>query len=339
MKKTTIKDIARELQLSTSTVSRALRGSWEISEETKQRVLNLAKNLDYTPDPVALSLQNSHSNDIGVIVPDISNAFFSGVIAGIEDVAFLNGYHVVIYQSHDDYEREVLNIKHIYNRRKDGLLVSLAANTQDFSHFKALHDKGFPMVFFDRIYNDIDTHTVSVDDYEGAYQATQHLIEQGCQSIAHISGPINLLISRRRLDGYRAALLHYNIPINEELIIEADYNFQAGVQATQQLLASPVKIDGLFAASDNIAIGCHSAISAAGLSMPEDIALIGFSDLPISNLLHPPLSTIEQPAFEMGCSAAELLISLIKNPKGKGHFIDKVIKTNLIIRKSSLRKS
>ncbi|MEZ4902815.1 MAG: LacI family DNA-binding transcriptional regulator [Spirosomataceae bacterium] len=337
MKKVTIKDIARQLQLSTSTVSRALRGSWEISEETKQRVLALAENLDYTPDPVALSLQNSHSNDIGVIVPDISNSFFSGVIAGIEDVAFENGYHVVIYQSHDDYEREVLNVKHIYNRRKDGLLVSLAANTRDFSHFKSLHDKGFPMVFFDRIYDEIDTHTVSVDDYEGAYQATEHLIKQGCEAIAHISGPINLLISRRRIEGYFAALSDYQITYNEAWVREAQYNFQSGFLATQQLLATTTGIDGIFAASDNIAIGCHAAISEAGLLMPQDIALIGFSDLPISSLVNPPLSTVEQPAFEMGCSAAELLISLIKNPTGQRTYMNKVMKTNLIARKSSLK--
>jgi len=338
MKKVTIKDIARELSLSTSTVSRALRGSWEISEETKSRVTALAESLDYTPDPVALSLQNSHSNDIGVIVPDISNPFFAGVIAGIEDVAFMNGYHVVIYQSHDNYDREVLSVKHIFNRRKDGLLVSLAANTQDFSHFKALHDKGFPMVFFDRIYDEIDTHKVSVDDYEGAYQATEHLIQQGCQNIAHISGPINLQISRRRLHGYRSALLDYKMPINNELISNTEFNPQVAYQAMKRTLATPIKIDGLFAASDNIALGCHAAISEAGLSMPDDIALIGFSDLPISSMLNPPLSTVAQPAFEMGCSAAELLINLIKKPTKNRVSIANVLKTRLIVRKSSLKR-
>ena len=337
MKKVTIKDIARELNISTSTVSRALRDSYEIGPETKRRVMELAQRLDYTPDPVALSLLNSHSNDIGVIVPDISNPFFALVIAGIEDVAFAQGYHVVIYQSHDDYEREVMNVRHIANRRKDGMLVSLATGTQDYAHFKALHEKGFPIVFFDRICDEIDTHKVSVDDFEGAYQATEHLIQQGCKTIAHISGPPNLLISRRRLHGYRSALLDYKMPILEEIIMPSDYDSQEALLVTRRLLKSPIKIDGIFASSDNIAIGSHAAITEAGLSMPKDIALIGFSDLPIASLLNPPLSTVVQPAFEMGRSAAELLINLIKNPKENSISISNVLRTNVVARASSRR--
>ncbi len=337
MKKITIKDIARELNISTSTVSRALRDSYEIGADTKKRVLELAQRLDYTPDPVALSLLNSHSNDIGVIVPDISNPFFAMVIAGIEDVAFAQGYHVVIYQSHDNYEREVMNVRHIANRRKDGMLVSLATQTQDYAHFKALHDKGFPIVFFDRICDEIDTHKVSVDDFEGAYQATEHLIRQGCQTIAHITGPPNLLISRRRLHGYRSALLDYKKPIVEEIIMSSAYDSKDALITTRRLLNSSIKVDGIFASSDNIAIGCHAAISEAGLSMPQDIALIGFSDLPIARLLNPPLSTVAQPAFEMGRSAAELLINLIKNPKEGSVSISNVLRTNLVVRKSSLK--
>ncbi len=337
MKKITIKDIARELNVSTSTVSRALRDSYEIGAETKQRILELAKRLDYTPDPVALSLLSSHSNDIGVIVPDISNPFFALVIAGIEDVAFAQGYHVVIYQSHDNYEREVMNVRHIANRRKDGMLVSLATGTQDYEHFKALHEQGFPIVFFDRICDEIDTHKVSVDDFEGAYQATEHLIKQGCKTIAHISGPPNLLISRRRLHGYRSALLDYKIPIREDIIMSSEYNSQEALVITCKLLNGSVKVDGIFASSDNIAIGSHAAITEAGLSMPHDIALIGFSDLPITRMLNPPLSTVAQPAFEMGRSAAELLINLIKNPKDDRVAISNVLRTDLVVRESSLK--
>jgi LacI family transcriptional regulator len=337
MKKVTIKDIARELNLSTSTVSRALRDSYEIGAETKRKVLELAERLDYTPDPVALSLLNSHSNDIGVIVPDISNPFFAIVIAGIEDVAFAEGYHVVIYQSHDDYEREVLNVKHIYNRRKDGFLVAVATSTQDYSHFQNLHDKGFPIVFFDRICEDIDTHKVAVDDFEGAYKATEHLIQQGCKKIVHIAGPRHLLISRRRLHGYRAALLDYGLPIDESFVLSANYDTQHALEVARQLLTSPLKPDGIFASSDNIAMGCHAAIIEAGLSMPHDIALVGFSDLPMAALLNPPLSSVAQPAFEMGRSAAELLINLIKKPKENTHPITNILKTNLVVRASSLR--
>lgn len=337
MKNITIKDIARELNISTSTVSRALRDSSEIGAETKKRVLDLAHRLDYNPNPVALSLLNSQSNDIGVIVPEIANPFFAIVIAGIEDVAFAQGYHVVIYQSHEDYEREVLNVKHIYNRRKDGLLVSIATATKDYSHFKNLHDRGFPIVFFDRICEEIDTHKVSVDDFEGAYTATEHLIKQGCERIAHVSGPDHLLISRRRLHGYRAALLDYGKPINDDWVVASAYSPDSALEATHVLLTKAERPDGIFASSDNIAIGCHAAISEAGLSMPDEIALIGFSDLPMAALMNPPLSSVAQPAFEMGRSAAELLINLIRNPGEHTTSISNVLKTKLIARKSSLR--
>ncbi|QDK79532.1 LacI family transcriptional regulator [Spirosoma sp. KCTC 42546] len=339
MKTITIKDLARELNLSTSTVSRALRDSSEIGVDTKKRVLDLAQQLDYNPNPVALSLLSSQSHDIGVIVPEIANPFFAIVIAGIEDVAFAQGYHVVIYQSHEDYEREVLNVKHIANRRKDGLLVSIATSTTDYSHFRNLHDRGFPIVFFDRICEEIDTHKVLVDDFEGAYTATEHLIKQGCERIAHVSGPEHLLISRRRLHGYRAALLDYGRPIKDEWVVSSVYNGTSSLEVTRRLLAKPELPDGIFASSDNIAIGCHAAIIEAGLSMPDDIALIGFSDLPISALLNPPLSSVAQPAFEMGRSAAELLINLIKNPGNYSAPISNVLKTSLMARKSSLRKA
>lgn len=339
MNNITIKDIARQLNLSKSTVSRALRDSSEISIETKKRVLELAQRLDYNPNPVALSLLNSQSNDIGVIVPEIANPFFAIVIAGIEEVAFAQGYHVVIYQSHDDYEREVLNTKHIYNRRKDGMLVTVAANTTDFSHFKTLHERNFPIVFFDRVCDEIDTHKVSVDDFEGAYIATEHLIKQGCERIAHITGPNHLLISKRRQHGYRAALLDYNKPIDESYIVQAAFNTNISLEATRKFLANtPILPDGIFASSDNIAIGCHVAIREAGLSMPDDIALVGFSNLPMSALLDPPLSSVAQPAFEMGRSAAELLIQRIKNPKMPTPSITNVLRTNLIVRQSSLRE-
>jgi LacI family transcriptional regulator len=339
VKNITIKDIAKELNLSKSTVSRALRDSSEIGIETKRRVLELAQRLDYNPNPVALNLLRSQSNDIGVIVPDIANPFFAIVIAGIEDVAFAEGFHVVIYQSHDTYEREVLNVKHVYNRRKDGLLVAVASQTSDFNHFKYLHEKGFPLVFFDRTCEEIDTHKVLVDDFEGAYKATEHLIKQGCERIAHVCGPSHLLTSRKRLNGYRSALLDYGKAVDESMIVSCEYNTNAALVVTRSLLVGANRPDGIFAASDNIAIGCHAAISEAGLKMPEDIALIGFSNLPIAALINPPLSSVAQPAFEMGRSAARLLIDLIRNPTDNPTPITNVLKTNLIIRKSSLKES
>ncbi|GAB4032551.1 LacI family DNA-binding transcriptional regulator [Spirosoma gilvum] len=337
MKRVTIKEIAQELNLSISTVSRALRNSWEINPETKQRVLELAQRLDYNPNPIALSLLSSQSRDLGVIVPEIANPFFAVVIAGIEEVAFAQGYQVVIYQSHEDYEREVANVKHINNRRKDGLLVSMATSTKDYAHFRNLHDRGFPIVFFDRVCEEIDTHKVQVDDFEGAYLATEHLIQQGCERIAHLSGPDNLLTSRRRTHGYRAALLDYKRPIRGEWIISLPFNSTASLEATRTLLDQSERPDGIFAGSDTIALGCHAAISEAGLSMPKDVALVGFANLPFASMLNPPLSSVAQPAFEMGQSAAALLIDLINNPTSHSTPISNVLKTKLIIRKSSQR--
>lgn len=337
MKQVTIKDIAKELNLSISTVSRALRDSWEISEPTKQRVLELAKRLEYNPNPAALNLLNSHSKEIGVIVPEIANPFFAVVIAGIEDIAFAQGYQVVIYQSHDSYEREVLNVKHILQQRKDGLLVSIATSTKDVSHFQTMRERGFPIVFFDRVCEGIDTHSVSVDDFEGAYMATEHLLNQGCEQLALLSGPEHLLTSRRRIDGYRTALLDHNRPVREEWIIPLPFNPEQSLAVTRELLSSPDRPDGIFAASDAIALGSHAAINELGLSMPEEIALIGFADLPIASLLNPPLSSVAEPTFEMGQSAAKLLINLIQNPDEQITSINKVLKTKLMVRRSSQR--
>lgn len=337
MKSTTIKDIARQLNVSKSTVSRAMRDSPEIGMETKKRIRELAQELNYNPNPVALSLAKNQTMDIGVIVPEIANPFFATVIAGIEDVAFSQGYHVVIYQSHDNYEREVLNVNHIANRRKDGLLVSIASSTKEYDHFRRLHKDGYPIVFFDRICDEIDTHSVSVNDFEGAYRATEHLIEQGCTRIAHLSGPSHLLISRRRLQGYRAALLDYGLPMREDWIVASEYNTDSALVQTRQLLSLAERPDGIFAGSDNIGLGSHAAIIEAGLKMPADIALIGFSDLPMAALMNPPLSSIAQPAFDMGRSAAELLINLIQNPGQRTTTISNVLKTSLVARQSSLR--
>lgn len=338
MKRITIKDIARELNLSVSTVSRALRDSWDISPETKKRVMDLAQQYQYKPNPIALSLLTSQSQDIGVIVPEIANPFFAVVIAGIEEVAFAQGYQVVIYQSHENYEREVQNVQHISNRRKDGLLVSMAMTTRDYTHFKTLHDQGFPIVFFDRVCEEIDTCTVQVDDFEGAYLATEHLIQQGCERIAHLMGPANLRLCQRRMQGFRAAMQAYNRPFDDSCVLSVPFNPQQSLEATRQLLTRPNRPDGIFAGSDTIALGAHAAISEAGLTMPHQVALVGFADLPIATMLNPPLSSVAQPAFEMGKTAASLLISMIKNPRAHVEPVSTILNTKLMVRKSSLRK-
>lgn len=335
----TIKELAKELGISKSTVSRALRDSSEIGEETKRRVLELARARHYSPNPFALSLLNQRTYSIGVIVPEIANPFFSSVIGGIEDVAYQRGYQVMIYQSHDAYEREVSSTRHIASRRADGLLISIAGGTKEYEHFKELAESSIPIVFFDRAAEEIQTHKVLVDDYGGAFQATEHLVREGCKQIAHISGNMNLAISRNRAQGYKDALIKYGLEVRDEWIITGEFKHEVGVEAAYQLMALRQRPDAIFAASDRIAIGAHSALRQLGYRMPADVALMGFSDLAISSLLDPPLSTMVQPTFEMGRQSAELLLDMIESKKPPILFETRVLKPELMIRKSSQKNS
>src|ERR1700742_1349752 len=211
----TIKDIAKALGLSTSTVSRALRGSYEISAETRKLVLEYAEKLNYRPNPIAQSLKENRSRSIGIVVTEIANNFFSQVINGIESVAYNKGYYVIISQSHESFEREVANIQYLASRSVDGLLVSLSTETMDLSHLNSLHDKGLPIVFFDRVTEEMPTHKVIVNNFNGAYQATEHLIQSGFRRIAHLTISPHLSITKERLAGYKAAPPHPPLPSHE----------------------------------------------------------------------------------------------------------------------------
>ncbi len=321
--------------ISKSTVSRALRDSSEIGAETKARVLELARARHYTPNPFALSLLNHRTYSIGVIVPDISNPFFSSVIGGIEDVAYQRGYQVMIFQSHDVYEREVSGTRHIASRRVDGLLVSIASGTLEHNHFRELAENGIPIVFFDRAVEEIQTHKVLVDDYGGAFQATEHLIREGCRRIAHIAGHLSLAISRNRAQGYKDALIKYGLEVRDEWIVTGDFRHEVGADAAYQLMALKQRPDAIFAASDRIAIGAHAALRQLGYKMPADVALMGFSDLAFSSLIDPPLSTMVQPTFEMGRQSAELLLDMIETKKPHMFYETRVLKPELMVRESS----
>src|SRR6476620_9643754 len=214
----TIKDITKALNLTTSTVSRALRGSYEISADTKKQVLEYAEKINYRPNPIALSLKERRTRAIGVVVSEIANNYFSQAINGIESIAYNRGYHVIITQSHESTAREKVNVEHMAARGVDGLLVSLSSESVDISYLKELHEKGLPIVFFDRISNEIETHKVSANNHLGAFHATEHLIYQGFKKIAHITSSPYLSISRERLEGYKAALEKHNIPFQENMV-------------------------------------------------------------------------------------------------------------------------
>lgn len=334
----TIKDIAKALGLSTSTVSRALRDSYEISPETKKLVLEYAQKINYHPNPIALSLKERRSRSIGVIVAEIANSFFSQAIDGIESIAYNNGYNVIIAQSRESFDRELINLNYLTSRSIDGLIVSVSSETRDFSNFRELFDRGMPIVFFDRIVTEINTHKVIVDSYQGAYEATAHLLQNGYSQIAAIANSESLSISHDRVAGYKAALTGHNMYVNENLIRYCPHGgliLAEVAEAVSQVLDQPNRPDAILALSDKLTTGCLRAVKARGLKVPQDIGLIGFSNSDLTELIDPALSIIKQPAFKMGEIAATSLLQLIESKRPITEFETKSLAPEIIIRESS----
>lgn len=333
----TIKDIAKRLGISASTVSRALRGSTEINEETKKLVQALAKELNYSPNPIALSLKEKKTKVIGVIVPEIANYFCSAVIAGIEDFAYAKGYHVVIFQSHERYEREVTNIGLLQSRRIDGLIISVSNETKNGKHIQDLIDRGVPVVMFDRICNEIDTPRVVTDDEGGAYLATCHLIEQGYTKIAHVGMAAHLSVTKNRMKGYMDALKKHGITFQKKWVVSCDFSAKNIKKAVEKLFKNDPKPDAILAAAERIAIRSYEVLKEMKLRIPEDVALAGFIDNPVSRVIEPPLTSVHQPTFDIGQSAARLLIDMVENNSLQHQFKTIELKTTIDIRASSLR--
>lgn len=334
----TIKDIAKILGISVSTVSRALKDHPDISAETKREVQALAKKLNYTPNVIALSLRNKKTFLIGVIIPEIIHHFFSCVINGVEQVANRNGYNVVIFQSNEQYEREVSICQSVLNSRIDGVLVSMSKTTQRADHFRELQQAGIPIVFFDRICGDIDTDRVVVDDFNGAYAAVEHLISVGCRRIAHYSAPQTMQIAQKRQMGYIEALKDGGLAIDEKLIIQCD-NQEDAMVVTERLMASGHQPDGIFAVNDLTAAGAMYALKHMGYRVPEDVAICGFTDGLVSTLTDPTLTTVEQHGDHIGEIATNLLLRRINAEEGEMiPTVTKVVKTNLIVRGSTGRR-
>ena len=337
----TIKDIAKALGLSTSTVSRALRDSYEISPETKKKVLEYAEKINYHPNPIALSLKERRSRSIGVIVSEIANSFFSQAIDGIESIAYQNGYNVIISQSRESFEREVINLHYLTSRSIDGLIVSVAAETKDFSNFKELSARGMPIVFFDRVVNEINTHKVTVDNYQGAYDATSYLIANGYKRVAAIANNEILSITKDRLAGFKAALMDHAIAPDESFIKFCEHgglNLAEVEEAITDLVDANPMPDAILALGDKLTTGSLRVLKAKDLHVPNDIGLIGFSNSDTAELIEPPLSIIKQPAFEMGEIATSLLIQLIESKRPVTEFETKTLAPQLIIRDSAKNK-
>jgi len=331
----TIKDIARELKVSPSTVSRALKNHPDISEETKKAVNELARKSNYQPNAVALSLKQRRSNTIGVIIPEIVHYFFSSVISGIEDVAYDAGFNVIICQSNEKYDREVVNTRTLLANRVDGILVSISKETQNFDHFYKVRENEVPLVFYDRVVPGFDADQVIVDDFEAAYRATKHLIEGGRKKIVHFAGPQNLLIGQLRKEGYLKALNEAGLEVRNEWIIEAD-NFEKARIAILHILEEKISFDGLFAVNDLTAVGAMQTLQKRGFKIPDQIAVVGFSDGRLSGITDPALTSVDQHGYEMGTVATELLLKRILSDKSETPFEIKVLNANLIVRGSSV---
>jgi LacI family transcriptional regulator len=336
----TIKDIAKALGLSTSTVSRALRDSYEISPATKKQVLEYAEENHYRPNPIALSLKEKRSRSIGVIVCEIANSFFSQTINGIESIAYDKGYNVIISQSHESYEREVIDLNYLASRSIDGLLISVSAETEDFSHLQALHERGFPIVFFDRVAESIHTHKVIVDNFKGAYDATDHLIKNGYTRIANLAGSPHLSITKERFNGYRQALENNGIVYNEsytEYCLHGGMLYEEVELALDKFISLEKMPDAIVASADKLTTNCLRYFKTKNIKVPDDVALMGFSNLDLTDLLSPSLSVVRQPAFEMGQIATDLLLQLIESKRPVNDFQKQVLPTELLIRESSMK--
>jgi LacI family transcriptional regulator len=335
-KPATIKDIARKLQLSTSTVSRALRNAADVSIETRNAVLALSEELSYQPNKLALSLQQKQTHTIGVLVPNLDYVL-STMVKGIDEVALEAGYTVMVCQSNESFGREIVNTRRLLDSLVDGLIVSVSSETKVYDHLRKIQDKKVPMVIFDRTLKDIAVPQVELNNFEGGVIATEHLIEQGYKRIAILAGPKNLAISNLRLDGYLHALKKNKMKPNPDHMIYCDFNQQYAYVATLELLSMKQRPDAIFTISDRMAVGAMLAIREKGLSMPQDIGLVGFNNEPITSLLTPGISSVEQPAFEMGKAAAKLFIELMHNNEDMSDTLV-TLKPRLMIRASSQRK-
>ena len=337
MRSTNLKRLAEELGLSISSVSKALRDSYEISEDTKKRVREMADKLNYQPNPFASSLRRKKSITIAVVIPEIANNFFALAMDGIQMVAQQKGYHVLTYLTHEDYKNEESTIRHLQGGRVDGVLISLCRDTADVSHLASLHETGIPLVFFDRVPETMECPTVTTDDYESGFKATEHLIQAGCKKIACLSLSNYLSITHKRMNGYEDALEKHNIKADPKLVVQCTNDNAANLDMIKKLLTRKDRPDGIFATVEKLAISTYYVCNDIGLKIPQQLKVISFSNLRTASLLNPSLSTITQPAFEMGKESASLLFRMIEK-KTFGNRIDKIVLKSSLIERDSSKK-
>ena len=336
-KEVTIYDIAEKLKISPATVSRGLQDHPAISKKTKKKIIELAEKIGYRSNHFARNLRNQKTQTIGVIVPRLNSHFMSSVISGVEHIANKEGYNLIISQSSESSAKETSNARTFFNSRVDGLLVSLAYDTKELSHFDSFFKKSIPVIFFDRVMEHENSTSILIDNRKAAYEATKHLIEQGCRKIVHITAPLLQNVYVDRMKGYKQALAEHKIKFRDEDIIIGNLSQEAGVNAAETILKMKKTPDGVFVANDNCAVGCMLAFKQKGYRIPEDIAIVGFNNDPVSLVIEPHLTTINYSGYEMGEVAARHLISHLKGTSPIHSTNTIILRSELIVRESSLK--
>ncbi|WP_121808306.1 LacI family DNA-binding transcriptional regulator [Mucilaginibacter kameinonensis] len=328
-----IKKLAKELNISTSTVSRAFNGNTDINKDTKERILAYAKQHNYLPNHYASNLRDKKTKTLAVIVPEIANDFFSQAINGIEEVARKKGFYILLYRTDDVFEKEVSFVNYLNNGKADGIIMSVSGEANDHNYLGQLEKKHVPVVFFDRVYEDIEAAKVTTNDYDSSFSATEHLIKTGCKKIAYLVVNKSISIGKVRMQGYLDALAKHKIAFDDNLVIDCSNDEKVNYKILKKALQE-IKPDGIFSSVERLAFATYYVCNDLGISIPNDLKVISFSSLRVAPLLCPPLSTITQPAYEMGVKAATLLFDVLEN-NGNASKKEHVLKSKLFIRKSS----
>ena len=331
----TIYDLARKLNISPATVSRGLKDHPAISKKTKKRIFDLAKEMGYRSNNFARNLRKQTTNTIGVIVPRLNSYFMSTVIAGMEKVANDEGYNLIITQSSESATKEIASARTMFNNRVDGLLVSLAYDNDEVAHFDVFSKKNIPLIFFDRVIDNKNCVNVLIDNRKAAYEATKHLIDQGCKRIVHITATPKRNVYIDRLNGYKQALADHSIKFREDYVIISNLSQESGTVAANTIRQMKPLPDGVFVANDNCAVGCMMGLKQSGINIPGDIAFVGFNNDPVSTVVEPNLTTINYPGYEMGEIAARNLISHLNGTSNITSTNTILLRSELIIRDSS----
>lgn len=337
-KEITIYDIAKQLDLSAATVSRALKDHPAINKHTKKKITDLAEKLGYRSNNFASNLRRQRTNTIGVIVHELRSQFMTSVLAGIEKITTEANYDLIIAHSSETFKKEAANAQNLFHKRVDGVIASLSFDTEDLSHFEPFERKGIPVIFFDRVFEDSEGAKVIINNRKAGYEATAHLIEQGCKRIAHITANLKRNVYAERLKGYQQALSAHGLKYQEKYVIVDDLSEEASIHSARKILSMKPMPDGIFITNDFCAAVCIQTLKEAGIRIPEDIAVVGFNNDVISKIIEPKLSTINYPGNEIGEIVARNLINHLQGNTNIHLTNTIIIKSELIVRESSKKK-